>query len=321
MKVCKKCCTEFNDEFSVCPKCGELIEEEKQENIEETKEQIDVEKEEIQVIEEEKPIENKAKLYDSIVENNKSAYQKFFASPLVLALCIAVTFNSVLTLINLLSSRSSGMSGMSGIITIITFGAIEIMLHVFLVVGVWIVYAKSKMKKPLNCSSLIRPAVKAKNIGIILSLIIATLLGIISCIMCLIKYNDVETYFEGWMVVNMIMAFAFPLYITFFKSLLEFLKNINMGLKNGIKYRGKSAIFAAVMLFVMGAGSLLFLITFGGKLMDKIVYYMDMDLYSFIPMLFMILTPFGAAKFQFIFEALLMIYAGIVFIFFQKKVK
>ena len=217
---------------------------------------------------------------------------------------------------------------MSGIITIITFGAIEIMLHVFLVVGVWIVYAKSKMKKPLNCSSLIRPAVKAKNIGIILSLIIATLLvtalvtlGIISCIMCLIKHNDVETYFEGWMVVNMIMAFAFPLYITFFKSLLEFLKNINMGLKSGIKYRGKSAIFAAVMLFVMGAGSLLFLITFGGKLMDKIVYYMDMDLYSFIPMLFMILTPFGAAKFQFIFEALLMIYAGIVFIFFQKKVK
>lgn len=318
MKVCKKCGTEFNEEFSVCPKCGELIEEEKQENIEETKEQIDVEKEEIQVIEEEKPIENKAKLYDSIVENNKSAYQKFFASPLVLALCIAVTFNSVLTLINLLSSRSSGMSG---IITIITFGAIEIMLHVFLVVGVWIVYAKSKMKKPLNCSSLIRPAVKAKNIGIILSLIIATLLGIISCIMCLIKHNDVETYFEGWMVVNMIMAFAFPLYITFFKSLLEFLKNINMGLKSGIKYRGKSAIFAAVMLFVMGAGSLLFLITLGGKLMDKIVYYMDMDLYSFIPMLFMILTPFGAAKFQFIFEALLMIYAGIVFIFFQKKVK
>lgn len=321
MKVCKKCGTEFNEEFSVCPKCGELIEEEKQENTEETKEQIDVEKEEIQVIEEEKPIENKAKLYDSIVENNKSAYQKFFASPLVLALCIAVTFNSVLTLINLLSSRSSGMSGMSGIITIITFGAIEIMLHVFLVVGVWIVYAKSKMKKPLNCSSLIRPAVKAKNIGIILSLIIATLLGIISCIMCLIKYNDAETYFEGWMVVNMIMAFAFPLYITFFKSLLEFLKNINMGLKIGAKYRGKSAIFAAVMLFVMGAGSLLFLITFGGKLMDKIVYYMDMDLYSFIPMLFMILTPFGAAKFQFIFEALLMIYAGIVFIFFQKKVK
>ena len=41
MKVCKKCGTEFNDEFSVCPKCGELIEEEKQENIEETKEQIE----------------------------------------------------------------------------------------------------------------------------------------------------------------------------------------------------------------------------------------------------------------------------------------
>ena len=83
---------------------------------------------------------------------------------------------------------------MSGIITIVTFGAIEIMLHVFLVVGVWIVYAKSKMKKPLDCSSLIRPAVKAKKIGIILSLIIATLLGIISCIMILIKNDDVETY-------------------------------------------------------------------------------------------------------------------------------
>ena len=76
-------------------------------------------------------------------------------------------------LINLLSSR---ISGMSGIITIVTFGAIEIMLHVFLVVGVWIVYAKSKMKKPLDCSSLIRPAVKAKKIGIILSLIIVLII-------------------------------------------------------------------------------------------------------------------------------------------------
>ena len=315
MAFCKKCGTELIEGFLMCPKCGEPI------PVEETKEEVvepivaEETKQEIVFEEVKQPEPEKEKtVTQSYSETVREKYMKFFGSPWVLALCIAVSLNSLWSIISIILYTIENLQ-------IGIAGTIEIMIHIFLIVGCWIVYVKSR-KGTLNDLSLIRPAVKAQNIAIILSLILAALCGILCSLFILID-EDIEGYLKTFMTVNMLIAFAFPIYITFFKSLLEFLQKTAVGIKVGIKKVGGSPIFAAVMLFIFALGSIIFLFAFNNpnllSVLRQYFYENEITLMA-LPILYMVI-PQNTDIVIGLFEPLLMIYAGVVLILFKKKIK